>query len=147
MGNAIVEIYDVDQGGDAKLVNISTRSFVGRGVEVQIGGFILRGRGPRKVLIRASGPNLLKHGVSGVLSDPVLTLFDGSQQIAENNDWGDDADLIAAASLEVGAEAFDHGSRDAAIVAVLDPEKPYTAQVRGLAGATGNALIEVFAFP
>lgn len=147
VGNAIVEIYDVEQGGAAKLVNISTRSFVGRGVEVQIGGFIMRGEGPRKVLIRASGPNLLKHGVTGILADPVLRLFEGARQIAENNDWGDDAGVIAEAASILGAEAFEPGSKDAAIVAVLDPEKPYTAQVSGRYDTTGNALIEVFAFP
>jgi hypothetical protein len=114
---------------------------------VQIGGFIMRGAGPRKVLVRASGPNLSKHGVKGVLGDPVLKLFEGSQQIAENNDWGEDAAVIAEASSAVGAEAFDPGSKDAAIVAVLDPDMPYTAQVSGLADATGIALIEVFAFP
>ncbi len=147
VGNAIVEIYDVEQGGAAKLINISTRSFVGRGVEVQIGGFIMRGEGPRKVLLRASGPNLSKHGVKDVLADPVLKLFEGSQQIAGNNDWGDDAAVIAQAASSLGAEAFDPGSKDSALVAVLDPGKPYTVQVSGRYDTTGNALIEMFAFP
>src|SRR6266576_1839389 len=38
--------------------NISTRSFVQTGENVMIGGFIVEGTGPKRVIIRAIGPEL-----------------------------------------------------------------------------------------
>lgn len=146
-GNAIVEVYDIDDGSSSNLINISTRSFVGSGDNLQIGGFILRGPGPRKVLIRAGGPYLSQYGVPGVLADPVLTVFNGSTQIAQNDDWSTLSTEVAAATQVVKATAFAPGSKDAAIVLTLNPNIPYTAQVAGKNGSTGNALIEIFQLP
>lgn len=146
-GNAIVEVYDADSGSGSNLINISTRSFVGTGASIQIGGFILHGPGPRKVLIRAGGPYLSQFNVNGVLADPVLTVFRGSNQISQNDDWGTNATDVSAAVQAAGAVAFSTGSKDAAIVLTLDPDQPYTAQVAGKSGGTGNALIEIFQLP
>lgn len=146
-GNAIVEVYDLDGRGSSQLINISTRSFVGTGASIQIGGFILRGTGPRKVLIRAGGPWLQQFGVGNILPDPVLTIYRGGTQIASNDDWSSHAEEVASAGSVTGASPFSPGSKDAAIVLTLDPEVPYTAQVSGKGEATGNAIIEVYAVP
>ena len=143
-GNAIVEVYDADDGTDSKLVNISTRSFVGTGGSIQIGGFILRGTGPQKVLIRAGGPYLTQFNVKNVLADPVLTIFAGQTQIAQNDDWGANAASVNDATAQAGVVAYAAGSTDSAIVLQLNPDVGYTAQVSGKNGGTGNALIEVF---
>lgn len=147
IGNALVEVYDIDDGTSSNLTNISTRSFVGAGNNIQIGGFILRGPGARKVLIRAGGPYLSQYGVPGVLSDPVLTLFSGSTQIAQNDDWGSNSADVNAATQAIKATAFGPASKDAALVVTLSPDTPYTAQVADKNGGTGNALIEVFQLP
>lgn len=146
-GNALVEVFDADDGSASKLTNISTRSFVGTGSSVQIGGFILRGSGSRKVLIRAGGPYLTQFGVANVLADPVLTVFKGNTQIGQNDDWGSNSTEVTTATQALGAVGYASGSKDAAIVLTLDPENSYTAQVAGKNGATGNALIEVFQLP
>ena len=57
-GVALIEVFEADGGTPpAKLSNISTRSLVGTGGEIQIGGFVIES-GPRKVVVRASGPAL-----------------------------------------------------------------------------------------
>ena len=42
----------------SQLGNISTRAFVQTGDNVMIGGFIVQGTGPKRVIIRAIGPEL-----------------------------------------------------------------------------------------
>lgn len=146
-GNAIVEVYDADDSSASSLINISTRSFVGSGSSIQIGGFILRGAGPRKVLIRAGGPYLSQFGVSGVLADPVLTIYKGTTLIASNDDWSTNLVEVNSATAAVNLNAYASGSKDAAIVLTLDADQPYTAQVSGKDGGSGNALIEVLQLP
>src|SRR3712207_7025204 len=52
-----------------------------------IGGFIISGSDPKKVLLRAIGPSLSSKGIPGALQNPTLELFQGSTLIASNNDW------------------------------------------------------------
>src|SRR5205814_8652381 len=58
------------------LLNISTRLRVGTGDNVLIGGFIVQGNAPKKVILRAIGPSLAAAGVEGVMTDPILELND-----------------------------------------------------------------------
>src|SRR6478672_9907956 len=72
----------------ARLSNISTRSFVQTGEHVMIGGFIVQGDGPKRVIIRALGSELTQFGIPDVLANPRLELHNGSGAlIATNNDW------------------------------------------------------------
>jgi len=130
-----------------RIANISTRSFVGVSDQVQVAGFVIDGTQPKTVLIRAAGPALTAFGISGTLTDPVLSLFDANQKvITSNDDWYSDtvggSDLEAVAS-QVGAFGFTHGSKDAALLVTIQPGR-YTAQVGGKNGATGVALVEVY---
>jgi len=43
---------------------------------VLIGGFIVGDVDSATVIVRALGPSLTAYGVSGVLSDPTLTIYD-----------------------------------------------------------------------
>jgi len=73
-----------DLGGQStKLVNISTRGFVGTGANILIAGFVITGSTRKTVLIRASGPALSQFGVPGVLGDPKLTILSGSTVIGQ----------------------------------------------------------------
>ena len=45
-GVALVEVYDLNQGVDSKLANLSTRAFVSTGDNIVIAGFVLSGDGP-----------------------------------------------------------------------------------------------------
>jgi hypothetical protein len=74
--------------GASWLSNLSTRAQVLTGDAVMIGGLIVDGTGTKQVLVRARGPSLADAGVSGVLQDPVLEIYDEQQNlIAMNDNW------------------------------------------------------------
>lgn len=136
VGVALVEVFFVSGAG--KLSNISTRGLVNTGDNVMIGGFIVRD-GPVRVLVRALGPSLTSHGVPGVLSNPMVSLFQQAAPLTENDDWGtrpEAAELQAAGA----APAF---PSESALILDLEPGS-YTGIVRGVAGGTGIGLVEVF---
>ncbi len=51
-----------------------------------IGGFIVGGADPAKVIIRAIGPSLAHKGIGFPLADPVLELHDGTGKLIYWND-------------------------------------------------------------
>ena len=122
----------------ARLTNISTRLRVGTGNNALIGGFIISGTGPKKIVIRALGPTLSSFGVAGALQNPLLELHDASGAlIASNDNWGD-----APNKQEImNANLSPPNSLESAILATLDPGN-YTAIVRGVSNTTGVALVE-----
>src|SRR4029079_15684232 len=63
-GIGVVDAYDLNQAANSKLANISTRGFVQTGNDVLIGGIIVLGQSPLRVIVRAIGPSL---PISGVL--------------------------------------------------------------------------------
>ena len=139
-GVALVEAYDLEQGANAQLANISTRAFVQTDDNVLIGGVIV---GPAntssRVLVRAIGPSLVGSGVSNALQDPTLELFDGNGlSIAVNDNWKETQQSEIAAT---GVPPSD--DRESAILQPL-PAGNYTAIVRGKNGTTGVALVEAF---
>jgi len=98
------------------------------------------------VLIRAVGPTLASYGVQGALADPQVRLLNqGGGEIAINNDWGTIANQaeLASVSASVGAFGLEAGSKDAVILATLQPGI-YTTHVSGVAGGTGIALVEIY---
>jgi hypothetical protein len=145
-GTSTSRTFSVALRDTARLINISTRAYVGTDFDVLIAGFILTGTKPKTVLIRAAGPALSKLGVSGVLTDPTVELYSGSTMLQMNDDWASDSakkNVLVAAAQRTGAFAWEEGSRDAALVVTLDPGA-YTAIVKGKSGATGIALVEVY---
>ena len=78
VGVALVEVYDLSPGTTSSLGNISTRGLVQTGNDVMIGGFIIEGSGPKTVIVRAIGPELIPpFGIPNALADPKLELHDG----------------------------------------------------------------------
>src|SRR5205807_4872777 len=71
-GIGLVEVYDLDAGNPAKVVNISTRGFVLTGENVMIGGLIITGNDSSQLVLRGIGPSLGDFGVPDVLADPLL---------------------------------------------------------------------------
>jgi hypothetical protein len=111
---------------------------------VQIGGFVLSGDVAKTIVVRATGPTLHKRfGVSGALNDPVIELRSQgrSKAIAVSDDW---SSYLTPHFASVGAFGWPADSRDAAIVATLEPGA-YSVVVRGKGAATGVALVEVYA--
>src|SRR5436305_776057 len=124
----------------SRLANISTRAFVQTGDDVMIGGFIIHGFQPKRVILRAIGPELSQYGVPDVLPDPTLELHDRSGAlIASNDDW---QHTIIGGIITAGQVAAIQNSghaptapSESAIIATLKPGN-YTAIVRGVNDTT-----------
>ncbi len=146
-GVALVEVYDTNTGADPKLVNISTRAKI-TGTDNVIAGFIITGNTGKKLLIRAAGPALSGFGISGYVTNPMVTVYAGGSPIYQNDDWGSAWNLSAlnSATSSSGAFSFGSGSTDAAMLIELPPGT-YTAIVEGVSGATGITLVEVYVVP
>jgi len=148
-GVGLVEVYETDTADPDLLINISTRAQVGTGGNIVIAGFVVLGSQPAKVLIRGIGPALGSFNVPGFLAQPVLSVFDSTDtMIATNTGWGTAADPaeITSVAAAVGAFALTSGSADSALVLTLQPGT-YSAEVSGVGGTTGVALVEVYQAP
>jgi len=137
-------------GAAARLVNISTRGFVGSGDAIMIPGFVVGGTGTTEVLVRAVGPTLGAEpfNLEDVLSDPTLRLItqSGNITLLENDDWftGPDGPVLESTMTAVGAFALLRSGKDSGLRAAL-AAGGYTAQISGNEGGTGVALAEIYA--
>jgi|GEM_PF-5256256 len=123
-----------------KLINLSTRGYVGEGADAMFAGFVVEN--PTQVLIRASSQVLTDLGLGGAMNDPILQLFKGQSLVATNDTWSvDNQRSMVKAIRAVGA--FEQGEKDAAILIDLDPGV-YSAQVSGNSGDVGLAIVEVY---
>ena len=147
-GIGLVEFYDADTTTPtSRLVNISARADVGTGNNILIGGFAIGGSTAETVLIRAVGPGLNDllpsiFPLSSVLTQPVLTIYQGGTAIYSNTIWGGDT-TEANVFPTVGAFNLVAGHRDSVLLISLPPGN-YTAQVSGLNSGTGIALCEIY---
>lgn len=128
-----------------RLANIATRGMVGTDANQLIAGFVVSGSNPKPVLIRAIGPGLSAFGISGILANTRLQLFRGTTVLLENDDWGTNPSAVAIAQAfgPVGAFNLLPNSQDSALLVTLDPGN-YSAQVSGVGGTSGVALVEVY---
>jgi len=124
-----------------RLVQLSTRMLVGTADNALIGGFIMRGPAPKRLMIRAIGPST---GLGGALANPLLELHDHTgTQIASNDNWG------AAPNRQdiVDTTIAPTSANESAILTTL-PSDPnfvaYTAVVRGANNTTGIGLVEIY---
>jgi hypothetical protein len=147
-GVGLVEVYDLSGNASSILGNISTRSFVQTDDNVMIGGFIVQGAQPKRVIVRAIGPDLTQYGVSGPLADPTLELHNGTGAlIASNDNWM--TTIIGGIITRDQVQDIRNSGyapsdpHDSAIIAELSPGN-YTAIVRGVNNTTGVALVEVY---
>jgi uncharacterized delta-60 repeat protein len=123
----------------AKAINLSTRMQVQTGDNVGIGGFIITGATPKRVLIRAIGPSLADFGVPDVLADPMLELHGpGGFATLVNDNWRE----LQEAEIEVTGIPPTNDF-ESAIAVTLAPGA-YTAIVQGNGNTSGVALVEVY---
>ncbi len=138
-GTGLVEVYDLDADGPAKVLNISTRGYVLTGENVMIGGLIVAGDDASPFVLRGIGPSLSNFGVPEVLADPLLELHDGNGGLIHaNNDWHDTQEL----ALQASGLAPTDDLESAILISV--PPGNYTAVLKGADGGTGNGLVEVY---
>ena len=151
LGVALVEAYDLQTTSAARLINLSTRAVVRTGDNVVIGGIVISGSAPKRVLFRALGPSLTAAGVSGALSDPTIEIVNAQGvRVAYNDDWSGDTDNTAG---EVSAAGLAPSSQLESALVITLPPGGYTAIVRGYTSPstgvalTGVGLIEAYELP
>jgi len=128
-----------------RVINLSARGHAA--AEGLIAGFVIGPGDAKTLLIRVAGPSLSQFpGVSDVLSNPMLEVFDSEgRMLIENRDWmrpTEGAIATAADLANAGAFAFTSGL-DAAISTRLKPGA-YTVRARAEDGGVGLAVIEVY---
>lgn len=139
-GIGLVEVYDLSPLSNSKLANISTRGSVGLGDDSLISGFIVGDVDSATVIVRALGPSLASSGVSGVLSDPILTIYDtNGSAIASNDNWQDD---INSPDLQKNDLAPTDAAESGIVLRL--PAGAYSAIASGVDGGTGLGLVEVY---
>jgi plastocyanin len=118
--------------------NISTRLLVQGGENVLIGGFIVTGTEPKRVIVRAIGPSL---PLSGALADPTLELRDSAGALIRSNDnWRSDQEQEIMQTTIPPTNDL-----EAAIVATLPANgAAYTAIVNGANNGTGIGVVEAY---
>jgi hypothetical protein len=121
----------------AQLLNVATRLKVLNGDNVLIGGFIITGTEPKRVLILGVGPSLAQF-FSGSLADPTLELYQGNTLLQMNDNWKTDQQAEIEAT---GAQPSNE--LESAIVRTLDPGS-YTAILRGKGDATGIGVVQAY---
>ena len=124
----------------AQLTAISTRASVQTLAGVTIGGFIITGTAPKRVIVHGLGPTLSQppYNVPNVLADPTLSLHDSTHSIFSNDNWKETQQTAIQATGK--APRFDVES---AIVITLQPGN-YTAILGGKNLTTGIGLMEVY---
>lgn len=124
----------------AALLNLSTRVRVQTGDRAAIGGLIIDGPVPKKVVFRAIGPSLKSGGqpFDGRLNDPTLELYRGDELIGSNDNWRDSQEQEISDS-----QLAPQDGRESAMVRTLDPGL-YTAIVRGKNDEQGVGLVEAY---
>lgn len=129
-GIVLLEVYDADSGTPtATFSNIATRAHATTGNGVAIGGFVISGNAPKRVLLRAVGPTLTKQGLNTaeVLANPVIELHDAihnNDKIGTNDNAGTNlnaADILATAA-RIGATPIDlSDTTSSALLVTLNP--------------------------
>lgn len=120
-----------------QLLNISTRMRVQTGENVLIGGFIITGTEPKKVIIRGIGPSLGSSGLQSPLPDPTLELHQRSTTIASNDNWKEHEAEVVATTIPPAHDL------ESAIVTTLTPGN-YTAILSDRNGVSGVGVVEVY---
>ena len=151
-GVVLGEVYDADTANTAaRLINLSTRARCTTGSSVVIGGFVVAGNAPQRLLVRAIGPTLATEGldVEEVLPDPAIEVHDarnGNAVIASNDDWGDTAAAadIVSTGARIGATPF--AATDTKSSALLLTVRPgiYSFVAHSRDDASGIVLVEVY---
>ncbi|MEN3370544.1 MAG: hypothetical protein V7609_2687 [Verrucomicrobiota bacterium] len=151
-GVGVVEVYDLAEGANSQLANISSRGFVDTDDNAMFAGLIAsgaNGSGYSRVIVRALGPSLTGPAIPDPLQDPTLELHDANGALTATNDnWkiNDQTQQPQEAEVRATTLAPPSSNLESTIMATLPPG-PGTAIVRGKNNSTGVALVEVYNLP
>lgn len=159
IGEVMAEVYDVSRNA-TRLTNLSTLSRINNDGDLLIPGIVIAGNNPRTLVVRAVSQGLTRFGLTPdlVLGDPRISILNGNQTVALNNNWGQAGTAtLTAAFPAVGAFPLNNAA-DSALLEALAPGS-YTLQAGATplggqipAGAVipnqiGSVLVEVYEVP
>lgn len=143
-----VETPAFGSAGTANFANISARAFCQRGNQVTIGGFVVTGSSPLRVLVRAVGPTLIDAGIpsSEALHDPVMKIYRGNTVVATNDDWISNANLteLLSTTARVGATPLSASDTTSSALLLTLPPAVYSFVTAGKSDTSGIVLIEAY---
>jgi sugar lactone lactonase YvrE len=125
----------------AQTQNLSTRLKALSGDNVLIGGFIITGNAPKKVVIRGIGPSL---PLDGAMADPVLQLHKPDGSVVSNDNWKIDDQSGQSQEATIRATTLPPSNDLESALVVTLPPGIYTAIVSGKDGRQGVALVELY---
>jgi len=152
-GNAATAVtppatLSITGGADTgRLLNLSARGVSGTGSNPLIGGFVVHpganASTTQSLLVRGVGPSIAAFGVANAATDPALQVqaFPSGTVVAQNDNWGGNAAVVAAEALTGAFPLASAASLDAALVAPFSPGA-YSVVVTG--PASGIALVELY---
>lgn len=139
----VTVVSPIVRGSTSKPSNVSTRGFVGTGLQTLNAGFVISGSQSQSVLVRVAGPTLgaAPFNLPGTLSAAQIRLFKAgeSEPLATSR-------VVTIQSIALSAELGGFPlteTGDATIVATLLPGV-YSVEVSGVDGVTGIAIVEVY---
>ncbi|MBV9009557.1 MAG: hypothetical protein JO354_10400, partial [Verrucomicrobia bacterium] len=142
-GDVVAEIYDVSGAAPSMLVNVSTRACVQTSGAI-VGGFVVKGSNGGSIIVRALGPSLASSGITQVMTNPFLTLYNQQGDLLGwNEHW--QADPQQAAKIAQSGLA-PHFPNEPAMALNL-PSGTYTAVVRDENNSSGVALLDIYNVP
>ncbi len=145
-GVALAEMYDLDTttGG---LFNMSSRSLVRSGEEIAIGGLIVSGERPVRIIARGIGPGLASQGIENPLEDPVLEVYRNGEVFFSNNGLTDNSfENQKVLALSEAMNLIPAKKEDTALYLALPPGQ-YGFFLRSESSTEGVGLIEVYKVP
>jgi hypothetical protein len=145
-GLGMIDVYEFDgSSGGSPFSNLSTRGWVAGGptsATSMIGGLIISGTQPQKVVLTATGPSLAAYGIAPTLANPRLDVYNSAGAvIASNDNWqaGNNG------GNDIPAQWRPTNPYEAALALTLAPGS-YTVQVSAADGGYGVAVLGVFTY-
>ena len=126
----------------ARLINISTRGYVGTGNDAMIAGFVIKGDATAtlKCMVGVSSGGLVEKDDFLILKDAFIILNKDGVEIARNNDW---TDLNSSDQQSIqDADQVPGSTKDSALVMDLGPGV-YGVTVIGVGNTTGITNVGV----
>lgn len=135
-------------------ISVSSRGYVAEHPHVLITGIVIPAGESKRMLIRAIGPSLADRGLSDVLANPRIRLYQMPDKvIAQNDDWqvyddsGEKNGYSCGGTQEIRASGLAPSGTNSqleSVILITLPPGSYTAVVEGVEGASGAALVGVF---
>jgi sugar lactone lactonase YvrE len=133
--------------GAIRFTNVSALGTVA-GSSPLVAGFIVQGSATQTLLVRAVGPTLEMFGIPNFLANPLLKIYNSSEQVIGSSADGQNLSNIESAARLIGTYPLNSLTigGDVGIVMTLPPGA-YTATVTGQPGSSGTILLEVYEVP